>query len=141
MIQLKFAELALNNNQSVTFFVSILEQDSGINLNKCATQLCKTTEILLRNSFNISCAKSVAGHQFLLVGQLLKFLFQGTQLATVAKMLSFVRVTDGILFYCIYLRNNLGSLQLDLQLSMQLLPITTDVVSLNLDQGEVYNIM
>jgi hypothetical protein len=30
---------------------------------------------------------------------------------------------------------------LDLQLPMQSLPITTDVVSLNLDQGEVYNIM
>ena len=31
--------------------------------------------------------------------------------------------------------------QLDLQLPMQSVPITTDVVSLNLDQGEVYNIM
>ena len=31
--------------------------------------------------------------------------------------------------------------QLDLQLPMQLVPITTDVVSLNLDQGDVYNIM
>jgi hypothetical protein len=31
--------------------------------------------------------------------------------------------------------------QLDLQLPMQLVPITTDVVGLNLDQGEVYNIM
>jgi len=31
--------------------------------------------------------------------------------------------------------------QLDLQLPMQSLPITTDVVSSNLDQGEVYNIM
>jgi hypothetical protein len=31
--------------------------------------------------------------------------------------------------------------QLDLQLPMQLMPITTDVVGLNLDQGEVYNIM
>jgi hypothetical protein len=30
---------------------------------------------------------------------------------------------------------------LDLQLSMQSVPITTDVVSSNLDQGEVYNIM
>ena len=30
---------------------------------------------------------------------------------------------------------------LDLQLPMQSVPITTDVVSLNLDQGEVYNIM
>ena len=30
---------------------------------------------------------------------------------------------------------------LDLQLSMQSMPITTDVVSSNLDQGEVYNIM
>jgi len=30
---------------------------------------------------------------------------------------------------------------LDLQLPMQSLPITTDVVSFNLDQGEVYNIM
>jgi hypothetical protein len=30
---------------------------------------------------------------------------------------------------------------LDLQLHMQLVPITTDVVSSNLDQGEVYNIM
>ena len=31
--------------------------------------------------------------------------------------------------------------QLDLQLLMQSVPITTDVVSSNLDQGEVYNIM
>jgi hypothetical protein len=31
--------------------------------------------------------------------------------------------------------------QLDLQLPMQSVPITTDVVSSNLDQGEVYNIM
>ena len=31
--------------------------------------------------------------------------------------------------------------QLDLQLPMQPVPITTDVVSSNLDQGEVYNIM
>ena len=31
--------------------------------------------------------------------------------------------------------------QLDLQLSMKSVPITTDVVSSNLDQGEVYNIM
>jgi hypothetical protein len=30
---------------------------------------------------------------------------------------------------------------LDLQLPMQSVPITTDIVSLNLDQGEVYNIM
>ena len=30
---------------------------------------------------------------------------------------------------------------LDLQLPMQSVPITTDVLSLNLDQGEVYNIM
>ena len=30
--------------------------------------------------------------------------------------------------------------QLDLQLPMQLVPITTDVVSSNLDQGEVYSI-
>ena len=30
--------------------------------------------------------------------------------------------------------------QLDLQLPMQSVPITTDVVSSNLDQGEVYNI-
>ena len=30
---------------------------------------------------------------------------------------------------------------MDLQLSMQSVPITTDVVSSNLDQGEVYNIM
>jgi len=29
----------------------------------------------------------------------------------------------------------------DLQLSMQSVPITTDFVSSNLDQGEVYNIM
>jgi hypothetical protein len=29
----------------------------------------------------------------------------------------------------------------DLQLPMQAVPITTDVVSSNLDQGEVYNIM
>ena len=31
--------------------------------------------------------------------------------------------------------------QLDLSLPMQSVPITTDIVSLNLDQGEVYNIM
>jgi hypothetical protein len=31
--------------------------------------------------------------------------------------------------------------QLDLQLPMQSVPITTDVVSSNLDQGEVYNIV
>ena len=31
--------------------------------------------------------------------------------------------------------------QLDLQLPMQPVPITTGVVSSNLDQGEVYNIM
>ena len=31
--------------------------------------------------------------------------------------------------------------QLDLQLPMQSVPITTAVVSLNLDLGEVYNIM
>ena len=31
--------------------------------------------------------------------------------------------------------------QLDLQLPMQSVPITTDVVSSNLEQGEVYNIM
>jgi hypothetical protein len=31
--------------------------------------------------------------------------------------------------------------QLDLQLLMQSVPITTDVVSSNLDQGEVYIIM
>jgi hypothetical protein len=30
---------------------------------------------------------------------------------------------------------------MDLQLPMQSVPITTDVVSSNLDQGEVYNIM
>jgi hypothetical protein len=30
---------------------------------------------------------------------------------------------------------------LDLQLPMQSVPIATDVVSSNLDQGEVYNIM
>jgi hypothetical protein len=30
---------------------------------------------------------------------------------------------------------------LDLQLPMELVPITTDVVSSNLDQGEVYNSM
>jgi hypothetical protein len=30
---------------------------------------------------------------------------------------------------------------LDLQLLMQSVPITTDVVSSNVDQGEVYNIM
>jgi hypothetical protein len=30
---------------------------------------------------------------------------------------------------------------LDLQLPMQSVPITTDVVSSNLDQGEVYNII
>jgi len=30
---------------------------------------------------------------------------------------------------------------LDLQLHMQSVPIITDVVSSNLDQGEVYNIM
>ena len=31
--------------------------------------------------------------------------------------------------------------QLNLQLPMQSVPITTDVVSSNLDQGEMYNIM
>ena len=31
--------------------------------------------------------------------------------------------------------------QLDLQLPMQAVPITTDVVSSNLDQGEAHNIM
>ena len=31
--------------------------------------------------------------------------------------------------------------QLDLKLPMQSVPITTDAVSSNLDQGEVYNIM
>ena len=31
--------------------------------------------------------------------------------------------------------------KLDLQLPMQSVPITTDVVSSNLNQGEVYNIM
>jgi hypothetical protein len=30
---------------------------------------------------------------------------------------------------------------LDLQLPMQSVPITTDFVGLNLDQGEMYNIM
>jgi len=30
---------------------------------------------------------------------------------------------------------------MDLQLPMQSVPITTDVVSLNLDHGKVYNIM
>jgi hypothetical protein len=30
---------------------------------------------------------------------------------------------------------------LDLQLPMQSVPITTDVVSLNIDQGDVHNIM
>jgi hypothetical protein len=30
---------------------------------------------------------------------------------------------------------------MDLQLPMQSVPITTGVVSLNLDEGEVYNIM
>jgi hypothetical protein len=32
-------------------------------------------------------------------------------------------------------------LELDLQLPMQSVPITTDVVSSNLEQGEVFNIM
>jgi hypothetical protein len=46
-----------------------------------------------------------------------------------------------------YLNSNVGKYPgrfsdlLDLQLPMQSVPITTDVVSLNLDQGEVYNIM
>ena len=31
--------------------------------------------------------------------------------------------------------------QLDLQVPMQSVPITTDFVSSNLDQGEMYNIM
>ena len=31
--------------------------------------------------------------------------------------------------------------QLDIQLPMRVVPITTDAVSSNLDQGEVYNIM
>ena len=30
---------------------------------------------------------------------------------------------------------------MDLQLPMQSVPITTDILSLNLDQGEVYNFM
>jgi hypothetical protein len=36
-------------------------------------------------------------------------------------------------------KNTLG--QLDFQLPMQSVPITTDVMSSNLDQGEVYKIM
>ena len=36
-------------------------------------------------------------------------------------------------------KNMLG--QLDFQLTMQSVPITTDVMSSNLDQGEVYKIM
>ena len=38
-------------------------------------------------------------------------------------------------------RHGRDRMVVDLQLPMQSLPITTDVVSLNLDQGEVYNIM
>jgi hypothetical protein len=34
-----------------------------------------------------------------------------------------------------------GRDRMDLQLPMQSVPITTDVVSSNLDQGEVYNII
>ena len=37
--------------------------------------------------------------------------------------------------------NNISVISLDLQLPMQSMPITTDVVSLNINQGEVYNIM
>ena len=40
------------------------------------------------------------------------------------------------------LKGGRHSRELDLQLPMrQSVPITTDVVTLNLDQGEVYNIM
>ena len=38
-------------------------------------------------------------------------------------------------------RHGCDRMVVDLQLPMQSVPITTDVVSLNLDQGEVYNIM
>jgi hypothetical protein len=34
-----------------------------------------------------------------------------------------------------------NAIKLDLKLQMQSVPITTDVVSSNFDQGEVYNIM
>ena len=37
--------------------------------------------------------------------------------------------------------NNMSVISLDLQLPMQSVPITTDVVSSNTNQGEVYNIM
>jgi hypothetical protein len=41
-----------------------------------------------------------------------------------------------LLLACLFTR-----FALDLQLPMQSVPITTDVVSSNFDQGEVYNIM
>ena len=53
-------------------------------------------------------------------------------------------VTLSLLFYT---NNMAGAVMavmvwlLDLELPMQSVPITTDAVSLNLDQGEVYNIM
>ena len=60
------------------------------------------------------------------------------------KFVSDLRQVDGFL---LVLRFPPGAVvavivwQLDLQLPMQSVPITTDFVSLNLDQGEVYNIM
>jgi hypothetical protein len=41
----------------------------------------------------------------------------------------------------LYLGVTIAHTTYDLQLPMQSVPITTDVVSSNLDQGEVYNIM
>jgi hypothetical protein len=43
---------------------------------------------------------------------------------------------------CLYLQTPVGAVwQLDLQLTMQSVPITIDDVSSNPDQDEVYNIM
>ena len=44
---------------------------------------------------------------------------------------------------CIYTRADVAVIawQLDLQLPMESVPITTNVVTSNLDLGEVYNIM
>jgi hypothetical protein len=39
------------------------------------------------------------------------------------------------------MRGRLGRDRMDLKLPMQSVPITTDIVSSNLDQGEVYNII
>ena len=53
---------------------------------------------------------------------------------TIDGLLSVLHLTDGAIVAMIVW-------YLDLQLPKQSVPITTDVVSLNLDHGEVYNIM